>query len=530
MRYRQPSQNKQPNDASGLFQQLQQRQKQKMVETLALDVASASGSASGSASASGDTDDLLKLKQMTNMKVFLNINITTPRVPCIPISTIAQHTFATIQPKISSGDYIKNKKMNAIFNNKTFLSCFVNSDNQKVLTKPILTQEEYVLYKDRISNCQINPCDPNYKAYSNGSLISNLYTYQDLSGVNVLEATSSSTSSSNLYDNYIIDPDEVLFGTQSTSTLFEYQQCKHKHNNTFTTQIPNTPQLVNFTASVSGNCNDVTVELHWFVISLPMYVIEYDVYKNDDLYATVKNTTYTFVGLSCGTPDTFKVVAHNNCGSSSLPVEITPEYPPSTPAFTDTITYDYEVDGPDTVSITVYWTASEYPGNSDDSVSYHIYYDNLSPIEVDYTTLSYTFYELEVNTSYTFTLYATNTIGASCTDTQDVTVDQRFTFTYRTTDLQIDETTVLAKLPFITSGGDLVFDTTKIIVFITTITENTTTIKQVVVIIPHEAYTFTDNGTTTDGLCFNATTAIHDYYFSGDVISITVNWFSDIPI
>ena len=513
MRYRQPLQNKQQN-ASVLLQQLQ-LQKQRMEDKLN--------------NINEDTDYLLQLQKMTNMKLCKH-NPNTP-IPNL-IASVAPHTFATIQPKISSGDYIKNKKMNALFNNQTFISCFVNNDNQKVNTKPILTQEEYVLYKDSLSsNCHSNRCDLRYKPYSNGSLISNLYTYQDLSGVDVIvEASAGSlVSSSTIYDNYIIDPDQVLFGTQATSTLFEYQKCKK--NDTFTKQISSTPQIVNLTADVSGSCNEVSVVLKWSVFSLQTYYItEYDVYKNDVLYATVQNNTYTFVGLPAGTPDTFKVIAHNNCGDASLPVEITPEYPPSTPEIT-TITYDI-VDYK--YNITVNWNPSSYPGNTEESVSYHVYYNNLTPaVVVSYDVLSHTFVGLPANVSYTFYLYASNTWGSSCIDQMDfIPTTQPFTFTYRTTNLAIDRNTILTNLPFITSGGNLTLYPPNIL---TTITPYDAISMQVVVNIPEfgAGYTFTDTG-TTDGLCFNATTDIHNYYFtatsSGTVLSITINWFGDIPI
>jgi hypothetical protein len=506
MRYRQPSQNKQAN-ASVLFQQLQ-LQKKIMEDNLT--------------SNNDDTDDLLRLRKLTNMKLCM---IQSNTIPIAPISTIAPHTFATIQPKISSGDYIKNKKINALFNNQTFLSCFVNTDNQKVNTKPILTQEEYVLYKDSISNCDLNRCDVNYKKYSNGSLISNLYTYQDLSGVNVIESSGILSPSPNMYDNYIIDPDEVLFGTQAISTLFEYQKCKT--NDTFTKQIPNTPRIVNLTADVSGSCDNVSVELNWTGLSVPTYYItEYSIFKNGVFYATTKNNTYTFLALNCGQPDTFSVVAHNDCNISSVPVEITPEYPPSTPAIT---LISYVITEDDKYNITISWSASTYPGNTVDSVLYHIYYDISDQHIVNYTTLSYTFYNLEVDTPYTFYLYASNTVGSSCVNQKSFIPKQPFTFTYLTTDLTTDRNTILANLPFITAGGNLTFNNTFII---TTITPYDATTNQVVVNIPQIelGYTFTDNGTTTDGLCFNATGAIHNYYFSSNVSSITINWFSDIPI
>jgi hypothetical protein len=505
MRYRQPSKSKQAN-ASVLFQQ-RQREKQNMEDNLNLQ--------------NDDTDYLLQLQQITNMKLC----IAQPnRIPIVSASTIAPHTFATIQPNISSGDYIKNKKINALFNNQSFISCFVNTDNQKVNTKPILTQEEYVLYKDSLSNCHLNRCDNNYKAYSNGSLISNLYTYQDLSGVNVIESSGLPTPSPNIYDNYIIDPDQVLFGTQATSTLFEYQKCKK--NDTFTKQIPNALQIVNLTADVSGSCNNVSVELNWDVVSLTYYITEYSIYKNGVLYTTLKNNTYTFFDLKCGYPDTFTVVGHNNCGVSSLPVEITPEYPPSTPTIT---TITYEIVGVDTYNITVNWSPSSYTGNLVDFF-YHIYYDNSAQVDLDYTYSSYTFNGLEVNVPYVFYLYASNTVGSSCVDQKDFIPKRPFTFTYLTTDLTIDQTTILDNLPFITSGNLTLIPSNIIIA----ITDYDATTKQVVVQIPQIGlgYTFTDNGTTTDGLCFNATTLIHNYYFSNtsNVTSITIDWFSEIPI
>lgn len=507
MRYRQPSHNKQLN-ASVLFQQLQKKQLEDKLN-----------------SQNEDPDDLLKLQKLTNMNLCLN-NPNTP-IPYL-IGSVAPHTFATIQPKISSGDYIKNKKINALFNNQTFISCFVNSDNQKVHTKPVLTQEEYVLYKDSISNCHLNRCDVNYKPYSNGSLNSNLYTYQDLSGVNVIvEASGSIVPSSNIYENYIIDPDEVLFGTQATSTLFEYQKCKTKHNNAFTKQIPNTPQIVNLAATVSGSCNNVSVALEWEAISLQTYnITEYDIYKNGVLYTTSKINSYTFLYLNCGYPDTFTIIGKNDCGNSSTPSDITPEYPPSTPEFT-TITYDITED--DKYNITVNWNASSYPGNTADSVFYHIYYDISDQRVVDYTTLSYTFNGLLVNTQYIFYLYASNTVGASCTSYKIFLPKRPFTFTYLTTDLMIDRTTILTNLPFITSGGNMIVNNSLIVTTINPYDVNT---NQVVVNVPQLelGYTFNDNGTTTDGLCFSATGAIHNYYFMGNITSITINWFSDIPI
>jgi hypothetical protein len=511
MRYRQPLQNKQQN-ASFLLQQLQ-LQKQRMEDKLN--------------STNEDTDYLLQLQKMTNMKLCKhNPNAPIPNL----IASVAPHTFATIQPKISSGDYIKNKKMNALFNNQTFISCFVNNDNQKVNTKPILTQEEYVLYKDSLSsNCHSNRCDLRYKPYSNGSLISNLYTYQDLSGVDVIvEAPSAGSivSSSTIYDNYIIDPDQVLFGTQATSTLFEYQRCKK--NDTFTKQLSSTPQIVNLVADVSGDCNNVSVVLQWDSVSLQTYYItKYEVYKNVVLYATVQNNTYTFVGLAAGTPDTFTVVAYNNCGVSSIPVEITPEYPPSTPEIT-TITYQINEFG--TYDITINWTNSSYPGNTDDSVSYHIYYEGQSdpPYVVSYNVSSYTFSELQSDYNYVFSLYASNEVGSSCVSQREFIPKQSFTFTYITASTPSRDD-VIANLPFITSGGNLVLTPSNII---TTITPYDLTSTQVVVNIPQLGfgYTFTDNGTTTDGLCFNATSDIHNYYFSSTVTSITINWFGDIPI
>jgi hypothetical protein len=513
MRYRQPLQNKQQN-ASVLLEQLQ-LQKQRMEDKL------------NRTNEDEDIDYLLQLQEMTNMKLCKH-NPITPILHFI--DTVAPHTFATIQPKISSGDYIKNKKMNALFNNQTFISCFVNNDNQKVNTKPILTQEEYVLYKDSLSNCHSNRCDNNYKPYSNGSLISNLYTYQDLSGVDVIvEASGGSlVSSSTIYDNYIIDPDQVLFGTQSTSTLFEYQKCKR--NDTFTKEISNNEpiQIVNLTADVSGNCNNVSVALNWSVFSLQTYYnTEYDVYKNDVLYATVKMNTYTFLNLSCGEPDTFAVVGYNNCGISSASLEITPEYPPSTPTINN-ITYDINIDN--TYDITITWTASSYPGNTEDSVSYFIYYDISDKHPVEYDVLSYTFYGLQVNTPYTFYLYAHNSVGDSCTTQKTFIPIEPFTFSYKTTDITIERSTILGKLPFITSSGNLSLIDSNIITMITDTTD--ATLKEVVVYIPQLdlGYTFTDDGTTTDGLCFSATQDIHDYYFNGSVMEITINWFSDIPI
>lgn len=513
MRYRQHLQNKQQN-ASVLLQQLQ-LQKQRTEDKL------------NRIDEDEETDYLLQLQQMTNMNVSLNLSVTPPTIPYIPLSTIAPHTFATIQPKISSGDYIKNKKMNALFNNQTFISCFVNHDNQKVNTKPILTQEEYVLYKDSLSsNCHSNRCDLRYKPYSNGSLNSNLYTYQDLSGVDVIVEAPSPSESTNIYDNYIIDPDQVLFGTQSTST----QKCKK--NDTFTKQISRTPEIVNLTAHVSGSCNDVSVKLDWGVFSLQTYYItEYRIYFNDELsYATVKNTTYTFVGLTAGTPDTFTVVAYNNCGDESLPVEITPEYPPSTPEIT---TITYEIADVDTYDITVNWNPSSYPsylGNTQEtqeSVSYHIYYEGqlTPPVVVSGGVFSYQFVGLLAHVPYTFYLYASNTVGSSCLDQKNFIPP--FTFTYITTTPNIERTTVIANLPFITSGGDLALLQDNIITTITSVD----TSSQVVVNIPQIGlgYTFTDNE-TTDGLCFNATPGIHNYYFDSNVTSITIDWFGDIPI
>jgi hypothetical protein len=281
-------------------------------------------------------------------------------------------------------------------------------------------------------------------------------------------------------------------------------------------------------ADVSGSCNQVSVVLKWSVFSLQTYYItKYEVYKNDVLYATVQNNTYTFVGLVAGTPDTFKVVAHNNCGVSSIPVEITPEYPPSTPEITS-ITYVMNDYG--TYDITVNWTPSSYPGNNLDSVSYHIYYDRLYPVELDYTHLLYTFYELIPDYPYVFYLYASNEVGSSCVSQKEFIPKRSFTFTYITA-ITPSRDDVIANLPFITSGGNLFLTPSNII---TTITYYDETSTQVVVNIPQlgVGYEFTDNGTTTDGLCFNATADIHNYYFgtTSNVTSITINWFGDIPI
>ncbi|TMM24489.1 MAG: hypothetical protein E6F94_09550, partial [Actinobacteria bacterium] len=167
------------------------------------------------------------------------------------------------------------------------------------------------------------------------------------------------------------------------------------------TTPPTSPLLV----SVSG-ANATSITLSWGASTDNVGVAGYGVYRNGPLVGSTQLTTYTFVGLTCGTSYTLAVDAYDAAGNRSTKSSLTA----STPACVDTTPpstpSNLSAAGATASSLTLSWTPST------DNVGVAGYAVYLNGVKVGNPTgTSYTFSGLSCGTGYTFGVEARDAAG-----------------------------------------------------------------------------------------------------------------------
>ena len=186
--------------------------------------------------------------------------------------------------------------------------------------------------------------------------------------------------------------------------------------------------------------------------------------------------------------------------------------------------YTTQATAPKQYAIIVTWTnsidtgasISSYTIDITNNTGYHQTY-----LYISNTSTSYIIDGLNEFTSYTISITAINRVGSNRPVRTNYTIGNNFNFNYKTTNTAITKTDVLNHLPFITTDNKLTINPANVYVNIQTDVDPNN--KLVSVEIPPEAFTFTDNTTTHDGLSFQSS----DYYFFGSIIEINILFFGN---
>jgi hypothetical protein len=166
---------------------------------------------------------------------------------------------------------------------------------------------------------------------------------------------------------------------------------------TTTIAAPGVP--TNFTATPSTT----SVSLSWSAPTSGGTPTSYLTYQNNTLIATTTSTTTTYLvsSLTANTSYTFAVAATNTTGTSSQATLNATTLPLSPTALV--------ASSPTTNSITISWSN---PTEGNASLTYTLY-ENGAVVASNLTSPTYVVGALNSNTSYTFTVVATNSEGAS---------------------------------------------------------------------------------------------------------------------
>jgi hypothetical protein len=209
------------------------------------------------------------------------------------------------------------------------------------------------------------------------------------------------------YSSPTMDSNGVVYTVTTSGILYAF------NNSNPITTIPTAPRnvtatsgydeaVITFTAPASDGGSTIT---SYTVTSSP-----------DGVTATGSSSSITITGLTSGTAYTFTVIAINSVGyspSSSASNSVTPSAPtvPTAPTITDAyessgqVTLDFTAPTSDGGSTILTYTITSSPGSITNTISY--------------PATSITITGLTNNTSYTFTLVATNSIGDSPAATSD---------------------------------------------------------------------------------------------------------------
>jgi len=216
-----------------------------------------------------------------------------------------------------------------------------------------------------------------YTALANATPVSKAHTYTGYGAYTITTTLSHASTSVGI-------PDIVFSNTVAT--------------------IPGAPTSLTATAASSSQIN-----LSW---TAPAYVstngtVSYQLYRGGTLVYNSTGTSFNDTGLSANTSYSYTVYATNNTGQGSVSNTASATTSAGVPGQVS----GFNANGASESTMSLYWTA---PSNGGSAITGYSLYRNASLIASP-TGTTYTDTGLAFETSYTYTIYALNTIGSSAT-------------------------------------------------------------------------------------------------------------------
>jgi len=173
------------------------------------------------------------------------------------------------------------------------------------------------------------------------------------------------------------------------------------------TEVPTAPGNL-----VSANISETSFDISWSASTDNVAVTAYDVYLDDILVASQISTTYSFGSLNAGTTYAVSVIAKDEAGNSSAPVNISVEtITPDTQA--PTVPANLAISNVNETGFDISWTAST------DNVAvtaYKIYLDDI--LAASQISTAYNFGSLNSGTTYIVKVMAEDEVGNTSSTTQ----------------------------------------------------------------------------------------------------------------